>query len=175
MTYDYLPVEVQALIGKEGTPTPAPVAADKGLIDHWLEVYEDANPVYSDEAYAKKSRYKGLMAPPGMLLSWTLPFYWRPRADAKADWANRIHFTLKRLLDCPEGIVSNLKFEWFIPVRPGDHLTSSEAVTKISPLKEGRLGIGHYWDIEMVVRNQKGEIVGKQTRTMFGYKKKAKA
>ena len=59
MTYNDLPEEARAQIGKETQPLASPVAVEQALVDHWLEVFEDTNPVYWDEEYAKKSRYGG--------------------------------------------------------------------------------------------------------------------
>ena len=41
-------------------------------IRHWCEVMRDANPLYTDEEYASKSRYGGIVAPPTMVQTWSL-------------------------------------------------------------------------------------------------------
>src|SRR5437764_53081 len=128
MAYDYLPAEVQALIGRELPSTPAPVAVERSLVDHWLEVYEDANPLYWDDEYARQSEWGGIVAPPGMLLTWTIPMYWTPETGPVDREAGQIHFKLKRLLDVPIGIVADTRIEWYVPVRLGDRLTWSETV-----------------------------------------------
>jgi uncharacterized protein len=169
MAYDYLPDEVRALIGAELPWTPAPVRVERALIDHWIQAYEDRNPLYWDDEYARTSQWGGIVAPPGMLLSWTIPMYWTSESGTVDREAGQVHFVLKRMLGVPIGIVSNTRIEWYEPVRLGDELSWSEAVRDISPLKRTRLGVGHFWTIDLMVRNQDAALVGRQLWTAFAY------
>ena len=66
----------KGLIGKEGEPFHAPDEVSKSMIRHYIEMMEDANPLYTDEEYAKKSKYGGIIAPPQMLMVWCMPRIW---------------------------------------------------------------------------------------------------
>ena len=68
-------------IGLEGAPVT--IEVEKGAIIKFAQAIGDDNPVYNDEAAARKSRYGGLIAPPTFLrtvvsvrppLPFTLPF-----------------------------------------------------------------------------------------------------
>lgn len=175
MAYDEdLLKEAREQLGKESQSIPAPMAVDRGLIDHYLEVFEDANPVYWDEEYASKSRFKGIIAPPGMFLSWTMPLRWTPATGPVDPTSENVqrgsYYKVKRLLHFPHSIVQKTRVEWYVPLRVGDKLSSTEVVREISPVKKTRLGEGRFWTTDLILRNQKGEVVGKQTWTSFGYR-----
>jgi len=51
-----------AMVGEEAGPFEAPNAVNEAMIRHWCEAMEDGNPLYSDEEYAKKSKYGGIIA-----------------------------------------------------------------------------------------------------------------
>ena len=70
----------RALIGKESEPVHAPDEVSKSMIRHFCEMMEDPNPLYTDEEYAKNSKYGGIIAPPQMLMVWCMPRMW-PCAD----------------------------------------------------------------------------------------------
>ena len=44
--------------------------------------------------------------------------------------------------------------------------------SSISPLKETKLGVGHFWGLEVHYENQKGERVALETYTGYGYRRK---
>lgn len=169
MAYDYLPEELKDLIGKETESRPAPVSVQRELINHWVEAFEDSNPVYTDDELAEKSVYKGIIAPPGMLISWTIPFYWTPKDGHTNPEEWSLHFTVKRLLNTPVSIVMEYRGEWYIPVRPGDRISVSEMLTDVSPRTQKKVGTGHVFSINLIMRNQKGEVVGKPGWTAFAY------
>ena len=172
MKYDYVPEEVRDLIGQETGPIPAPIAVERSLIDHWVEVTEDANPVYFDEAAAMGNGFEGVVAPPGMLLVWGQPFYWNPRrgsVDREKEGVALPHFKMKKLMKRPVGIVGKTEVEYFKPLILGDRVYMRERVVDVSPEKTTRVGTGNFWTIEVIYSNQKGEDVGLQRLYMFGY------
>ena len=173
MAYNDLPEEARVQIGKETQPLPSPVAVEQAHIDHWLEVFEDANPVYWDEEYAKKSRYHGLIAPPAMMLSLTMPFKWTAHGGHTDPTDENIqrgtYFKMKRLLGYTNTIVGNSRIEWYLPLRLGDKFSSYEVVRDVSSLKKTRLGTGRFWTTDLILKNQHDKVVGKQSWTSFGY------
>ncbi len=77
VTNDELRQRLDALIGTPtdgvGKPSRAPDPVNAAMIRHWAHALDDMNPAYLDEAFARNSRYGGLVSPPVMLQSWTLP------------------------------------------------------------------------------------------------------
>jgi len=71
--------ELKALVGQEGSQLVAVDEVCKPMIRHWCEAMQDGNPLYTDEEYARESKYGSIIAPPTMLLTWTMPPLWPPR------------------------------------------------------------------------------------------------
>src|SRR5215470_20114992 len=66
--------ELRAMIGKPiGAPSVAPDPVNQPMIRHWAAAFEDHNPVYTDPQRAASSRFAGIVAPPMMLQTWTMP------------------------------------------------------------------------------------------------------
>lgn len=136
-------------IGTEGAPVTMEV--EKGAIKKFAEAIGDDNPLWNDEAAARRSRYGGLTAPPTFLrslrvglpeLPFEIPF--DRRLDGGSDW------------------------EYFQPVRPGDRI---QAVAKVTDLRErsGRMGLMIFMTAKITYRNQFDEIVATQTATLIQY------
>ena len=56
-----------------GKPTVAPDPVNQPMIRHWAYALADMNPVYLDPEFAAKSRFGGIVSPPVMLQTWTMP------------------------------------------------------------------------------------------------------
>ncbi len=136
-------------IGKESTPVT--MVVEKGAIIKFAEAIGDDNPLWNDEAAARRSRYGGLVAPPTFLrslrvglpeLPFEIPF--DRRLDGGSDW------------------------QYFQPVRPGDRI---QAVARVTDLTErsGRMGLMIFMTAEITYRNQFDEIVATQTATSIQY------
>ena len=156
----------KALIGKEGEPLHAPDAVCKCMIRHYCEMMEDANPLYIDEEFAKKSKYGGIIAPVQMLMVWCMPriwpwpeFPWIPMADLE-------------LPGVDTWIATDMVHEFYKPVRPGDKLYYILKLDSVSEMKKTRIGDGHFITSTQTYYNQNGEVVGKEIRTVLKYKPK---
>ena len=130
---------------------PLTVEVEKGAIIKFAQAIGDENPLWNDEAVARKSRYGGLIAPPTFLRSLRLE-----RPELPFD----LPFT--RLLD------GGSDWEYFQPVRAGDRIT---AVSRVSNLQErpGRMGLMIFMTSLITYRNQFDEVVATQTSTSIRY------
>src|ERR1035437_10665321 len=70
VAFDYSRVEKFAGASSEWPDGHDEVAESD--IRHWCESFRCTNPVYTDEAAAKKSKYGGIIAPPEMAQTWSL-------------------------------------------------------------------------------------------------------
>ncbi len=160
--------ELKALVGEEG---PRLVAVDevcKPMIRHWCEAMQDGNPLYTDEEYARKSKYGGIIAPPTMVLTWTMPPLWPP--------TDRPPHPFEQFLEKLDKagfygiLISNVAQKYLRPLFPGDHITFTYKVTDVSPEKKTSLGSGHFVTTTFIFTNQKGETVATQSLTVLKYR-----
>jgi acyl dehydratase len=136
-------------VGVESPPVTMEV--EKGAIIKFAEAIGDPNPLWTDEAAARQTRYGGLIAP---------PIFLRSMRGARPELPFELPFT--RALD------GGSDWEYFQPIRPGDRIT---AVARITDIRErpGRLGLMIFITTEITYRNQFDEVVATQTNTSIRY------
>ncbi len=151
-------------LGDEG-PHHAPDPVNAAMIRHWAAAFEDDNPVYTDPQRAAGTRFRGIVAPPAMLQTWTMatpritgiaerggsPV--EQRADGLLPVLDRAGFT--------GTLASNSEFEFERYLRPGETVTSEAVVESISEEKQTRLGPGYFVTWVTTYRAGDGEVVGR--------------
>ncbi len=137
---------------------------NKPMIRIWCEMVEDSNPLYTDEEYAKKSEYGGVVSPPTMLMTWGLPPEW-PARDVPPHVLRELP-----LEDFPINLSVGCTQEYFLPLRPGDRLHYNVKLDDISPLKRTRLGVGHFITNTTYYYNQHNEMVATNQHVLFRYR-----
>ena len=139
----------QQAIGCESPPFTTEI--EKGAIVKFARAIGDENPLWNDDAAARKTPYGGLIAPPTFL---RLAGVSRPELP--------FDLPFNRLLD------GGSAWEYFEPVRPGDRITS---VAKVAGLTErtGRMGLMIIMTTVITYRNQLDEVVATQTSTSIRY------
>lgn len=158
--------EVTGLIGQSlGTRT---FDVEKGAIRKFADAVDDRNPLYWDEEYARNSRYRAMIAPPGFF-GW--PTKWAegstfplsPESSGPAAAAVNPRAVLEkagygRILD------GGIEYEFLSPIRAGDTLTVS-AVIKSVIERAGRTGKMVFMGVETTYTNQHGEVVARARGT----------
>ena len=139
----------QQAIGQESPPQTLEV--EKGAIIKFAQAIGDDNPLYNDEVAARESRFGGLIAPPTFL---------RSAVTARPELPFDVPF--ERVLD------GGSDWEYFVPVRPGDKITS---VSRIEDMNErnGSIGLMLIFTIVITYTNQFGQVVATQTSTSIRY------
>jgi len=160
--------ELKTLIGQEGVPREAVDEVCQPMIRHWCEAMQDGNPLYTDEDYARKSKYGGTIAPPTMLLTWTMPPLWPPREEPPHPFEQFLEKLDKA--GFYGIIVTNVAQKYYRPLFPGDRVTFTYKVTDVSPEKKTALGNGYFVTTGFTFINQKGETVGTQSFTVLKYR-----
>jgi len=170
----------QALLAIEGPQVVGPDAVSKEMIRHWCEAMEDANPLYTDERYASEGRYGGIIAPPQMIQSWTFGPLWPDGQETQ--WRHPEQLPDREPLvtevvyaKCNEaGYVGTMAvgtgMEFVKPLHPGDRVTRNMKVVNVTPEKKTQVGVGLFITFLFTDTNQKGEVVCKQTMTLFKFK-----
>jgi len=145
----------------------APDPVNMPMIRHWIDAFDDRNPVYEVEDVAKKSRFGGKIAPPAMMQTWTFP---RPVLEGIGERGGAAEVLDP---DTPLGVLdrvgfngilaTNSELEFYRPLREGDELSCDVTVESISPRKTTGLGQGYFVTWTIIYMDQNNKAVGKQS------------
>ena len=143
---------------------------------------EDNNPLYADTEYARKSRHKGLIAPPMGLISWNMGRAGRQGVDfekpdancpERAPWPPKDASAKGGGMPAPPGTTDTIAQgsvqSYGAPLRPGDRVFSTNEILNCSPKKQTKLGPGYFQTNLQTFYNQKGDIVGTNLFTLLRY------
>ena len=156
-----------------GPASVAPDPVNVPMIRHWVAALDDRNPVYLDEAFAKRTRHGGIVAPPAMLQTWGMP---SPRLEGIAERGGSpvdvAADTALRALDAAGftgTLATNSELEFARYLRPGDLLHVGNELESISERKTTALGQGYFVTWVTTYRTDDGEIVGRQLFRIFKF------
>jgi uncharacterized protein len=165
---------LRALIGRPiGTPSVAPDPVNQPMIRHWAAALQDHNPVYTDPAFAAASRFGGIVAPPLMLQTWTMP---TPELTGIAERGGaptaggENPLTLLDDVGFIATLATNSEFEIVRYLRLGEVITSTMEIESVSDRKQTRLGPGHFITWVTTYRDEQGTVVGRQTFRILKFK-----
>ncbi len=164
---DDLPQEVVDLIGRPQYEQTADFDVERAYTYNTCAATQNGNPVFWDEDVAQEIT-GGPIAPPTTLSLWMRPHYWQPGA-AGEQVALKVHFDLKELFGLPEAVMTDNTLILHEPVRPGDRISNHQVLRSVSEPKTTKLGSGRFWVIDIEYHNQRGELVGIESYTGFGY------
>jgi hypothetical protein len=165
---------MRALIGQPlGHPSVAPDPVNQPMIRHWAAALEDHNPVYTDAAFAAASRFGGIVAPPLMLQTWTMP---TPKISGIAERGGSPTEGGKNFLAPLDEagfiatLATNSEFEIVRYLRLGEVVTSTMVIESVSDRKQTRLGPGHFITWVTTYRDEQGAVVGRQMFRILKFK-----
>ena len=168
MKKNSLPTQIEDWIGKTVISVASPFDVQSVLWQNFCSAIEDSNPLYWDSSEASKYN-DDLIAHPALLPSWLHDFEWHPDRERKMPM--ELHFLIKKVLDLPLGIVTEVEIEFYDPIIHGDRISSEQKLISVSDEVETKLGKGRYWNIEVAYKNGSKNLVGKQNIHFLGYKK----
>jgi acyl dehydratase len=164
-----LPEEVKSWIGQVRHEEEGEFDVERGYVLTSCASVENGNPLFWDEKTANELT-DGWIAAPSMLSLWFRPHHWAPGRSGERQ-PLQVHFDLKEKLDLPEAVMTDNEIVFGVPVRPGDRLRTHQVLRSVSEPKTTKLGTGRFWVIDVVYQNQKGELVGNESYTGFGYRR----
>lgn len=154
---------IRAFVGQSvGEPQRGPDDVNKAMIRHWCEVMGDANPVYTDEDFARQSSKGGLIAPPAMLQAWSLEGYAMAHVSDDPDQLDTQR-KLHKVFDDHgfTGVLgTNCTQEYVRDLRPGDQVIAHTVIDSISEQKATQRGIGYFIETVTTFTDQNGEKIG---------------
>jgi acyl dehydratase len=166
-----LPDEVASWIGQQRYEAEGEFEVERGYVFTTCASVENGNPLFWDEKAANEIT-DGFIAPPTMISVWFRPHHWAPKRE-EAALPLQVHFDLKQKLGLPEAVMTDNTVTFGEPVRPGDRLRTWQVLRSVSPEKRTKLGTGRFWVIDVEYVNQRGDWVGTESYTGFGYRREA--
>ena len=140
--------ELRGLLGVEWGPQVYEI--EKGMIRKLAEAIDDPNPLWQDEAHAKKTRYGSIIAPPTFVTSLRLDELYGQVKMAKCP--------LTRLLN------GGNEIEYYQPIKVGDTIS---VTGKLVDLRErtGKREKMLFMVLELTYKNQRDEVaaIGRNT------------
>lgn len=155
--------EIRSLIGKEmelneAEAYVAECPVDASEIRRYSLAVEDFNPLWLDNEYAKKTRWRGIIAPPTFMHT----------CGGGPALAGSSH--IPGIDDWPHGaLFAGSEFEFFLPIRIGDKIRPKSKIIDAVEKTGKFVGPMVYVTAETAYTNQKGEIVGVWRQTVAKY------
>ena len=159
---------LRAFIGKRGQQEVARDAVNQPMIRHWCDAMEDANPAYTDAAFAARSVHGEIVAPPAMLNAWTMPGL-AGRPAGRRDPAGEVY----RALDAAgfsSVVATDSTHEYLRYLRIGELVHGAGEVVEVSGEKQTALGVGHFVTTQTVYTTLTGEVVGRMRFRILKFK-----
>lgn len=153
MNKEYFEDKFMPAVGKKVT-LQASEEIGKKTIRRFAQTVGDRNPLYSDEKYARKSRQRGIIAPP------TLIFELCYDLGEDIDEETGLQLGFERYLGYPKNIqrLGN-EYEILGAVHPDDIITAKRKIIEVSE-KEGKSGKWIFVTSEILYTNQSGKLLG---------------
>ncbi|MBA7714367.1 hypothetical protein ES703_123389 [subsurface metagenome] len=134
--------ELRNMVGVEAEPEVFDV--EKGHIRRFAEAVGDANPLWQDDEYARKSRYGNIISPPTFL-----------QDEGTIKFADN----LMEIVNPARGFLNGgMEVECYKPMRPGDVITTRAKLGNLYE-KQGKMGEMLFMVVEVSYTNQRGELV----------------
>lgn len=163
--------EAQSFV--DGPPGATRVGRDPvnlPMVHHWCQALGDTNPAYVDEQWAASSRRGQLIAPPGMLQTWTM--------DAPRDGAKGSNDEILARLDAAgytSVVAVNYEHEYLRELRHGERISVTSRAEDLSAEKQTALGPGVFTTVRHDYTTDDGELVGIGRMRLLKFKPPATA
>jgi acyl dehydratase len=165
MVVESLAEQARSLIGSKLDLGLSVDEVCRPLIRYWCEAFEDTNRIYSDDTFATKTRFGGIIAPSALAASIAR----RPFAALDDGQMFGLIGIVGDKLNLPESVVQRVDYDFLLPLRLGDRVRCVERVVGISDEKVTGLGTGRFVTLERGYHNQRDELLSKATLSFFKY------
>jgi hypothetical protein len=169
--------KLRALVGRHTggneKPALAPDPVNQPMIRHWAHALDDMNPVYLDPEFAAQSRFGGIVSPPVMLQTWTMP---APKlAGIGERGGSPVEITSNPTAFLDEAgytsiVATNSEFEINRYPKLGDVISATSVYEEVSEEKTTALGTGFFLTWVLTYTDQTGEVLGRQRFRVLRFK-----
>ncbi len=161
--------KLKALVGQPtggaGKPSVAPDPVNQPMIRHWAYALADMNPVYLDPEFSAASRFGGIVSPPVMLQTWTMPSPKLEGISERGGAPMEITNNPTAFLDeagYSSTVATNSEFEIERYPRLGDVISATSVFEDVSDEKKTAKGTGFFLTWLITYTDQNGEVLGRQ-------------
>ncbi len=131
---------------------PCTLEVEKGDVIRYARATGEMDPLFLDEAAARRTRYGGIVAPPTYLIVMRPPLAGRLNLESPY----------------PKSLDGGTRWTYALPIRPGDRITATAKLVDLYE-REGRLGTMLFQVIEIEYVDQFGQRVVSQRDTHIRY------
>jgi len=164
---DELRERLERYVGEPmGPPATAPEPVNVAMIHHWVDAFDDRNPIYESGAGGAASRHGAMVAPPAMLQTWTMA---RPKIEGIAERGGApVEFDFDNPIAVLDEagyvgtLATNSELEFLRYLVPGDQLHTTTEIESISERKTTRFGRGYFLTWVTTYMDPDDVIVGRQ-------------
>ncbi|MEV6929513.1 bifunctional MaoC family dehydratase N-terminal/OB-fold nucleic acid binding domain-containing protein [Dactylosporangium sp. NPDC051485] len=155
-----------AFVGRVLSPRmPAQDPVNGPMIRHWAEAMGDENPVFTDDAAARRTGRPGVVAPATMVQAWTMRGYAAHQRRAAGTGPQTEESRLLALLASAgytAVVATDSEFAFARELVPGDHIEVEEFLESVSPEKRTALGPGRFLQTVRTYTDASGAVVATQ-------------
>lgn len=172
--------EAARYLNVPGPTTYSRAEVNAPMIWNFCEAVEDANPVYWDEEFARKTRFGRLIAPPQMIMTASSGHWWAPdyvleserrAAETQGESPSAKVQAIVRKYGYTTATNVTREDEFVEPYGPGDgRLKQASHVTEVTEEKQTRVGKGVFITSVTEYRTEKDDrLVVRSTNVLLMY------
>ncbi len=162
--------DFSSYLGGDFGPFLAWDAVNAPMIRHWCEAMGDENPIYTDAEAARAAGFADIVAPPTMLMAWTMNGYGGVRAPGSGEGNALAVLSAMREAGYPAVVAVNCEQEYERYLEVGDSVYYRATCEAISEEKTTALGTGFFVTELSTFYNQRDEVVGRQRFRVLQYR-----
>ena len=162
--------DLQQYVGGDFGPFLAWDAVNAAMIRHWCEVMGESSPIYTDRDAARAAGFADIVAPPAMLMAWTMAGYGGKRPPGSGQGNALAVLSVIAEAGYPAVVAVNCEQEYRRYLEVGDRVYYRATCESISGEKTTALGTGFFVTELSTFYNQRDEVVGTQRFRVLQYR-----
>jgi acyl dehydratase len=163
-------LDLQRFVGGDFGPFLAWDAVNAPMIRHWCEVMGETSPIYTDGDAARAAGFADIVAPPSMMMAWTMAGYGGRRPPGSGEGSALAVLKVLEESGYPGIVAVNCEQQYERYLEVGDRVYCRSTCESISEEKQTALGAGYLVTELSRFYNQRDELVGTQRFRVLSYR-----
>lgn len=160
----------QQYIGISAGPYKSWDPVNQPMIRHWCQALGDSNPVYTDADEAKAQGFSSVVAPPTMMMAWTMRSFDGERPPGSTPVNSLEVIEIMKESGYPATVAVNCEQEYSRYIEEGEDIYHVSTVEDISNEKTTKLGVGFFLTDLVRFYGRNDELVGTMRFRFYIYK-----